>query len=75
MCTDKTVKTVWPRVHVDVVRSFLLSDEVPLSLNLFLDSIFCASSRGFQLQTLNLLCRGDCEVKNLLTPETRVDEV
>ena len=31
---------------VDVVRSFLLGDEVPLSCNLFFDSIFCVSSRS-----------------------------
>ena len=31
---------------VDVVRSFLQGDEVPLSRNLFFDSIFCVSSRS-----------------------------
>ena len=31
---------------VDVVRSFLQSDEVPLSCNLFFDSISCASSKS-----------------------------
>ena len=49
---------------VDVVRSFLQGDKVPLPRNLFFYGIFCASSRS-RIPIAN----------NKPPPEARVDEV
>ena len=44
-CEVSHMKAFMKDFVIDVVRSFLQGDEMPLSCNLFLDSIFCASSR------------------------------
>ena len=44
-CKVSHIKTFMKDFVFDKVRSFLQGDEAPLSCNLFLDSIFCASSR------------------------------